>query len=165
MMGVDRRGYFAIKIILFPKDRPQMKLFPVLLTCNSADHSRLMLRSWVNHYAALNDKGHFRFPECVVPRAFVTNIFFRHAVPIKPHSRSVSHRDRLIIIACYKFHTTPGTWSASLTLVRQEVHLPQERSSRTQHFWGGSWICTEWIEQVPSSVSSTTDATRGQASN
>ena len=38
-----------------------------------------------HHYAALNDKGHFRFPECVVREA--SGSFFRHAKRVfKPNA-------------------------------------------------------------------------------
>ena len=39
-----------------------------------------------HHYAALNDKGHFRFPECVVRGA--SGSFFRHAINVysKPNA-------------------------------------------------------------------------------
>ena len=88
-----------------------------------------------HHYAALNDKGHFRFPECVVRRAFGTNMFSVMLFKSNP-----------IILGFYKSHTTPAPVLKSASPSRGV-----ESNCRTPHCMGEAEV--RFVQNGTSSLS------------
>ena len=101
----QRERKFNFKLVLTLKHKQLNKLSHVLGTSNCIDHSRVGDVAFPelskHHYAALNDKGHFRFPECVVRGA--SGSFFRHAISVYSNQTPYA----AVILMCIKVHSTP----------------------------------------------------------